>query len=282
MDYIVLDMEWNQPYSKTKKHPYGVALSGEIIQIGAIRMDSEFNTVDTFKADIKPAFYRKINRHVTDITGLTEKSFKGCLGFKSVYREFEKFCGDDYCILTWGSDDIPMLCDNMRAHGICKKEPHWCNLQILFNVQVSHEYRQWSLSDALDKLNIERISVEHDAFCDAQNTARLVSHLDMSEGVERYRTLEFMTGKNTELEMKCGFKSVKQALSDKSLLKVCCPVCSGKLKILSKKKLPSSRMIETRCDKHGEFRFRITVTHNEDDYIAHKKVGIINKQLTVC
>jgi len=39
MNYIVLDMEWNQPYSKAKKHPRGVELRGDIIQIGAVKLN---------------------------------------------------------------------------------------------------------------------------------------------------------------------------------------------------------------------------------------------------
>ena len=38
MNYIVLDMEWNQPYSKYKKHIGSMALRGEIIQIGAVKL----------------------------------------------------------------------------------------------------------------------------------------------------------------------------------------------------------------------------------------------------
>ncbi len=43
MEHIVLDMEWNQPFSlkKTVKNP--VMLYGEIIQTGAVRLDGDCN-----------------------------------------------------------------------------------------------------------------------------------------------------------------------------------------------------------------------------------------------
>lgn len=282
MNYIVLDMEWNQPYSKVKKRPHGVELSGEIIQIGAVKLDSKFNTVDTFNTKINPRFYKKINRHITDITGLTTECLSDCPDFKTAYRRFCEFCGDDCCMLTWGSDDIPMLCDNLRAHGMESTVPKWCNLQILFNAQVSHEYRQFSLSDAMEMLNIRRISDEqHDAFGDASNTARLVSRLDMSKGVDRYIGLEFMTGKNMNLPDRQGYKSVREALTDSTNLLPLCPVCDRKMQLTARKCSPSARIIEAVCKKHGDFRFRITVTKEGETYTAHKKVGALKKEIYI-
>lgn len=41
MNYIVLDMEWNQPWpgSPSSKKVLPVSIRGEIIQIGAVRAD---------------------------------------------------------------------------------------------------------------------------------------------------------------------------------------------------------------------------------------------------
>ena len=41
MDYIVLDMEWNQPWpgSPSARKVLPVQIRGEIIQIGAVRVD---------------------------------------------------------------------------------------------------------------------------------------------------------------------------------------------------------------------------------------------------
>ena len=43
MNYIVLDMEWNQPWpgSPSSKKVLPVAIRGEIIQIGAVRLTPE-------------------------------------------------------------------------------------------------------------------------------------------------------------------------------------------------------------------------------------------------
>ena len=56
MAYIVLDMEWNQPmradmvvYQKN-----GSRLTGEIMQIGAVKIDLDGHILDHFKCNIRP------------------------------------------------------------------------------------------------------------------------------------------------------------------------------------------------------------------------------------
>lgn len=51
MDYIVLDMEWNQPWpgSPSAKKVLPVAIRGEIIQIGAVRVTAEQLVTDEFQ-----------------------------------------------------------------------------------------------------------------------------------------------------------------------------------------------------------------------------------------
>ena len=52
MEYIILDMEWNQPISKSQYIKEPVNLVGEIIQIGAVKLDSNFCVTDIFKCNI--------------------------------------------------------------------------------------------------------------------------------------------------------------------------------------------------------------------------------------
>ena len=58
MEYIILDMEWNQawPGSYAAQRPLPIHLSGEIIQIGAVRMDEAQQVLDEFQVLIRPKF----------------------------------------------------------------------------------------------------------------------------------------------------------------------------------------------------------------------------------
>ena len=64
MDYIILDMEWNQPWpgSPSAKKPLPVQIRGEIIQIGAVRILEDQTVADEFQVLIKPRFYRRLNK----------------------------------------------------------------------------------------------------------------------------------------------------------------------------------------------------------------------------
>ncbi len=56
MNYIVMDMEWNQPWpgSPSAKKVLPVAIRGEIIQIGAVRVTQDQKVADEFQVMIKP------------------------------------------------------------------------------------------------------------------------------------------------------------------------------------------------------------------------------------
>ena len=72
MNYIVLDMEGNQPWpgSPSARKVLPVAIRGEIIQIGAVRVTEDPQVADEFQSMKKPKFYRSLNRRVSKLTGI--------------------------------------------------------------------------------------------------------------------------------------------------------------------------------------------------------------------
>ena len=50
---IVLDLEWNQPFSMRSMITTPVRLHGEIIQIGAVKLNEQLEIVDTFKVMVR-------------------------------------------------------------------------------------------------------------------------------------------------------------------------------------------------------------------------------------
>ena len=78
MNYIVLDMEWNQPWpgSPSARKVLPVQIRGEIIQIGAVRVTEDQQVADEFQVLIKPKYYRHLNRRVSKLTGIKESRLK--------------------------------------------------------------------------------------------------------------------------------------------------------------------------------------------------------------
>ena len=55
MNYIVLDLEWNQ--GSTSPSVTGTPVPFEIIEIGAVKLDENFRKLSTFRRVIKPVVY---------------------------------------------------------------------------------------------------------------------------------------------------------------------------------------------------------------------------------
>lgn len=72
MQYIILDLEWNQPLSKQQMVRKPFKLRGEIIQIGAVKVDENMQTIDTFGIMIKPKHYCTMNKKVQELTDITD------------------------------------------------------------------------------------------------------------------------------------------------------------------------------------------------------------------
>lgn len=190
MNYIILDMEWNQPSSKYKIITDPIRLTGEIIQFGAVRVNESFVIEDTFKIGIQPKYYTKMNTVVHTLTKISDEDLNRGYPFKEAFSLFKTWCGSNFIFLTWGYDDIPMLRDNMTIHGLDTDWiPDFYNLQLIFNEQISKENTLCSLTRALDIIQ-ESGRDAHDALNDAINTYIIGRHLDIRKGIFEYDSLK--------------------------------------------------------------------------------------------
>ena len=188
MNYIVLDLEWNQPLSPQRMVRDPFNLGGEIIQIGAVKIDGLDNLTitDRYSEIIKPVFYTKMNKHVNEVTELTDDDLDGGRSFTVVCPEFLDWCGDDYAFITWGDQDIYMLEDNMSIHEMDIEDlPECFDAQLVFDDQITQEDRSFALSYAMWKFDIKPERT-HDALNDAINTVAVMKRLDFYEGLEGY------------------------------------------------------------------------------------------------
>ena len=227
MNYIVLDMEWNQPYSSQGIKTRPVRLCGEIVQMGAVKLDSELHMLDTFKIMVTPKYYKKMNKRIARLTKITAEELESGVRFPEAFRRFKEWCGEDIVILTWGPDDIPMLRDNMAAHRIDTAWiPRCYDLQIIFDAQISHENRQISLSDAAARVDEPEFRA-HDALNDAMNTARICPHLDLAAGFKDYE--QICKTQYVKSLQDCDFgktyKHKSEALGDAEMTHFECPIC---------------------------------------------------------
>ena len=243
MTYIVLDMEWNQPMTQADKQRSPAVLRGEIVQIGAVKLDRDFQVSETFKIMIKPVYYTKMHWKVSKLTGIKNKDLTDGVPFAQAMERFRDWCGDDVVLLTWGPDDIRILGENLCAHYL---EAPWIrgtyNVQVIFAYQVAGERGQMSLTEAMKQLGEPALEA-HDALNDAYNTAVICSRLDMAAGLARYESLAKemkCAGANRDQEVKAvagqlegepegkTYFKHRQALADPDVITYHCLDCDEK------------------------------------------------------
>ena len=152
MNYIVLDMEWNQPWpgSPSAKKVLPIAIRGEIIQIGAVKVSEDGCVGDEFQVLIKPKYYRHLNRRVSKLTGIKESRLKEeGIPMQEAMEQFRAWCGEDVVFLTWGFDDIGILRENLQLFGLDDSwAGSWYNAQMIFNAQTDGSNAQKALKTA--------------------------------------------------------------------------------------------------------------------------------------
>ena len=191
MNYIVMDMEWNQPWpgSPSARKVLPVQIRGEIIQIGAVRVTEDQQVADEFQIMIKPKFYRSLNRRVSKLTGIKESRLKAeGVPFPDAMEQFRSWCGEDVVFLTWGFDDIGILKENLRLFNLPEDwTDRWYNAQMIFNAQTDGSTAQKALKTAMEMFEIEASRPAHDALGDAYHTALICARLDLKKGMDEYK-----------------------------------------------------------------------------------------------
>ncbi len=272
MYYITLDLEWNQAYAQKAlavQKRLSCRLRGEVIQIGAVKMDSKMNICGSYQIIVKPQYFKKLHRHVSELTGISQEQMDLGTPLPEAAERFRKWCGKDFAFLTWGPDDIPMLKENFNAHGITA---NWLDkvydLQLIFARQTDDSAKQRSLEYAMDYFGLEQHLPAHDALNDAYFTALVAKELDTPEGV---RTYSSMRGEFLEDSVigdadagGDGYVAISELLDDDVVRKALCPICKKPM-IEEDKLLHSKGQRYTRhfvCRKHGDMLLSLKLHRN--------------------
>ena len=242
MYYITLDLEWNQAYLQKAlavQRQLSARLRGEVIQIGAVKLNENMQPCGSYQVIVKPKYFKKLHRHVSELTGITQDQMDLGVSLPEAAANFKKWCGNDFVFLTWGPDDIPMLKENFHVHSIDSK---WLervyDLQIIFNRQTDGANKQRSLEYAMEYFEIPQRLPAHDALNDAYFTALVAAKLDVKQGISLYDTargdhlLETVIGDADAGGD--GYVTIGEMLDDDAVKNPICPICKRPLKTLGK------------------------------------------------
>ena len=247
MNYVVVDLEWNQAMSSKSSvfNKLPIHLRGEIIEIGAVKLDENMRPTEEFTIDVRPVYFRRMHYKVKKITGFDKDRLAHGLPFPEALEQFRAWCGEDVTFLTWGCDDQGILEQNIIIHDLdWDWIAGWINLQLIYNLQTGGDKNQKSLASAMEHFEIEQTRVAHDALGDAYNTALVSTHLDMKEGLRLYPDaarilaarmpnykppVENDGPEPLAHESFDGFESKAAAFADPRLAALACPHCGAAL-----------------------------------------------------
>lgn len=207
MHYIVYDLEFNQDLPEvqesstvssmitadnpqTKVNPAispveeiapAKRMPFEILQIGALKLDQDFNTLATFSRLVKPTLYPVVSPFITALTGITTDQVKDKASFPKVYQDFIRFIGaGDTAFCVWGKSDVKELYRNVFYHDLDHKllPKDYLNIQPYASEHLGFSMKKLlRLKNTVEALGIPLSYSFHDAAGDAYYTAEILKKI---------------------------------------------------------------------------------------------------------
>ena len=271
MQYIIIDLEWNQPlsYDSAVYRRVGSKLIFEMIQIGAVRVNERMEILDSVSIPIRPQQYVRIHPRIRRMTHLDEETLAGALTFEEAIEQFASWCGEDYALLTWGCDDISVLQQNLDFYDCHPKLADFYDIQKMFSDVFECKDRK-SLKAAMEMLEIEPDEERafHNALNDAYYTALVFARIPQPENVVRYvqhpkQLIHQLRGPAIHQD---AFPNVAAALSSALATAPVCPACG-------KQAATEDRYAEqtgdkyiglAKCKTHGMLLVRLRLTPDDN------------------
>lgn len=180
--YIVLDLEMCDVPSGEKREVFNSPK--ELIQIGAVMLDSEYNIIDHFDMLVKPE-YGTVTPNIQKLTGISPKDVQNATDTENALALFEKWIPENSILVTWSENDARQLDDELYFKDICLNKLYdflddYIDCQEIFSEKMETN-RVYQLSEALAIANIDYDENIHNAHADAYNTALLFKKLQTED-----------------------------------------------------------------------------------------------------
>ncbi len=293
MNYIVLDLEWNQCAEgkefENSKMPF------EIIEIGAVKLDAERNEVSRFSQIIKPQVYKEIHEKTQEIINISTQELEKGKGFVETITSFFDWCGKDYIFCTWGAMDLTELQRNLTYYNVKHDflfPLKYYNVQKMFSMQYEKSNEIKTLEYAVEKLEIEKSEQFHSAVYDAYYTSLVFKELNHQQLANNYSIDYYRCPKEKKEEIYIdigrrlkyisrGFEKKEDVMSDKTVTRINCNICKKALKKKIKWFSSNSKIYYCvcKCEEHGFVRGKIRIKKTDfGEYFAIKTSKLIDEK----
>lgn len=203
VDYIILDIEFNG-------RKFASDLPMEVIEIGAVRLDSSLRHGGEFSSVIKPVYFSKLNDFIKKKTGIPQEAIDQARGFREVISDFTSWLNqsEHYLFVTWGGEDLKRIIYDTRMHKM--DDSYWTSVKYLDLLKGYISYKNVtndvSVETALLQLDIEASGSAHRALDDARMTAEIFKKIFAELDFERSQQFKDVYSNSKERRL------VKQAV----------------------------------------------------------------------
>ncbi len=261
MNYIIMDLEWNNAYLKSAQK-----FVNEIIEIGAVKLNENLEIVDTYSELIKPVVSKKLRARIKDLTHITNEEIFSGMPLKDAVSQLEDWVGEDAVVMTWGDTDIRTLQTNFKY--FLKKDnitfiKKYADLQRYCQCFINMEnVQQAGLSYAAECLEIDAEKYPHHRALDDS----LLSAECFVKVYNKEKLNEFIKVCNDDFYSRLAFKpyvikNMNDPLIDKNLFNCFCDICGEKVKVIKKWKFTNQSFRGVfyceNCDR--EFRVNLRI-----------------------
>lgn len=293
MNYIVFDLEWNQsPDGKKKSNTH---LPFEIIEIGAVKMNEELETVESFHRLIKPQVYRWIHDSIHEVIHVNYKDLAKGVPFARAVEEFLEWCGSESIFFTWGNQDVGELQRNMKFYELLHLLPgpvRYYDVQKLFAIFFDENGQRRSLESAAGSLGIERTVSFHRAMADAWYTAEILKRMDPEKFLPYFSMDVYQNPRSRKEEIHISyphydrfiskeFSDREKVMKDREVSSTRCPLCGVPARRKVRWFINNSRVYYSLslCAEHGYVEGKVRIRRTEEDrYFAVKTLRNVNEE----
>ena len=292
MDYIVLDLEWNQ--SPDGKGTQRKEIPFEIVEIGAVKLNAKFEIADTFSEIVAPSVYKEMHYVTKELIHLDMDQLKKGRPFPEVLGRFFDWCGQDYMFCTWGMMDLTELQQNMRYYNVPQHMKYpltYYDVQKLFSIAYEDRKSRRSLEYAIDYLKIDKESAFHRAESDAYYTALIFAGLD-KRVLRNYSIDYYHNPRNRREEIYAVFDTYskyvsrefvtrEQAMGDREVSSTRCYLCGKPARKRIRWFSGNNKVYycQAVCEEHGFLKGKIRMRKAEDGkFYVVKTLKLVGKE----
>ena len=172
---IVLDLEFTATRSE---EAHALGLYNEVIEIGAVKLDSAYNELGRISVMVKPQFVSGVSGFVHALTGISDSELVSAPVLGDALAQLSSWIGEGRSrVVTWSEADLSQLRTECAAKGIefDSLPTRWMDIQRLYPRITDGGKRKIALGVAAEQCGIEvERNRAHRALYDADVTAQVL------------------------------------------------------------------------------------------------------------